>query len=134
MSNARILSVAPMLNVADIIAEVTFFRDVLGFTDLMGEGGYSVMHRDGTEIHIAENHDEEVLSHVKGRMQIYVQTDDIDALWSHAQAFSETYRTRTLFEREYGMTEFHMQTPGGILVFVAEGTGHRQERLAAKGA
>ena len=134
MSNARILSVAPMLNVADIIAEVTFFRDVLGFTDLMGEGGYSVMHRDGTEIHIAENHDEEVLSHVNGRMQIYVQTDDIDALWEHAQAFSETYRTRTLFEREYGMTEFHMQTPGGILVFVAEGTGHRQERLAAKGA
>lgn len=134
MSNARILSVAPMLNVADNIAEVTFFRDVLGFTDLMGEGGYSVMHRDGTEIHIAENHDEEVLSHVNGRMQIYVQTDDIDALWEHAQAFSETYRTRTLFEREYGMTEFHMQTPGGILVFVAEGTGHRQERLAAKGA
>lgn len=39
MSNARIVSVAPMLNVADIIAEVTFFRDVLGFTDLMGEGG-----------------------------------------------------------------------------------------------
>ena len=68
MSNARIVSVAPMLNVADSIAEVTFFRDVLGFTDLMGEGGYSVMHRDGTEIHIAENHDEEVLSHVKGRM------------------------------------------------------------------
>ena len=134
MSNARIVSVAPMLNVADIIAEVTFFRDVLGFTDLMGEGGYSVMHRDGAEIHIAENHDEEVLSHVNGRMQIYVQTDDIDALWEHAQAFSETYRTRTLFEREYGMTEFHMQTPGGILVFVAEGTGHRQERLAAKGA
>ena len=134
MSNARIVSVAPMLNVADIIAEVTFFRDVLGFTDLMGEGGYSVMHRDGTEIHIAENHDEEVLSHVKGRMQIYVQTDDIDALWEHAQAFSETYRTRALFEREYGMTEVHMETPGGILVFVAEGTGHRQERLAAKGA
>ena len=77
MSNARIVSVAPMLNVADINAEVTLFRDVLGFTDLMGEGGYSVMHRDGTEIHIAENHDEEVLSHVKGRMQIYVQTDDI---------------------------------------------------------
>ena len=134
MSNARILSVAPMLNVADIIAEVTFFRDVLGFTDLMGEGGYSVMHRDGTEIHIAENHDEEVLSHVKGRMQIYVQTDDIDALWEHAQPFSETYRMRARFEREYGMTEFHIHTPGGILVFVAEGTGHRQERLAAKRA
>ena len=134
MSNARIVSVAPMLNVADSIAEVTFFRDVLGFTDLLGEPGYAVMHRDGTEIHIAENHDEEVLSHVKGRMQIYVQTDDIDALWPHAQTFSETYRTRALFEREYGMTEFHMETPGGILVFVAEGTGHRQERLAAKGA
>ena len=123
-----------MLNVADIIAEVTFFRDVLGFTDLMGEGGYSVMHRDGTEIHIAENHDEEVLSHVNGRMQIYVQTDDIDALWQRAQPFLETYRMRALFEREYGMTEFHIHTPGGILVFVGEATGHRMERLAAKGA
>lgn len=134
MTDCRILSVAPMLNVADIIAEVTFFRDVLGFTDLLGEPGYAVMHRDGTEIHIAENHDEEVLSHVKGRMQIYVQTDDIDALWERAQPFSETYRMRALFEREYGMTEFHIHTPGGILVFVGEGTGHRMERLAAKGA
>lgn len=134
MTDCRILSVAPMLNVADIIAEVTFFRDVLGFTDLLGEPGYAVMHRDGNEVHIAENHDEEVLSHVKGRMQIYVQTDDIDAMWEHAQAFSETYRTRALFEREYGMTEFHIHTPGGILVFVGEGTGHRMERLAAKGA
>ena len=133
MSNARILSVAPMLNVADSIAEVTFFRDVLGFTDLLGEPGYAVMHRDGNEVHIAENHDEEVLSHVKGRMQIYVQTDDIDALWSQAQQFSDTYRTRALFERDYGMTEFHIHTPGGILVFVGEATGHRQERIAAKG-
>ena len=123
-----------MLNVADIIAEVTFFRDVLGFIDLLGEPGYAVMHRDGNEIHIAENHDEEVLSHVKGRMQIYVQTDDIDVLWQRAQPFLETYRMRALFEREYGMTEFHIHTPGGILVFVAEGTGHRMERLAAKEA
>ena len=134
MTDFRIVSVAPMLNVADSIAEIAFFRDVLGFTNLMNDPGYAVMHRDGNEIHIAENHDEEVLSHVKGRMQIYVQTDDIDALWQRAQPFSETYRMRALFEREYGMTEFHIHTPGGILVFVGEATGHRQERLAAKGA
>jgi hypothetical protein len=134
MTDFRIVSVAPMLNVADSIAEVTFFHDVLGFTNLMNDPGYAVMHRDGNEVHIAENHDEEVLSHVKGRMQIYVQTDDIDALWQRAQPFSETYRMRALFEREYGMTEFHIHTPGGILVFVGEATGHRQERLAAKGA
>ena len=134
MTDFRIVSVAPMLNVADSIAEIAFFRDVLGFTNLMNDPGYAVMHRDGNEVHIAENHDEEVLSHVNGRMQIYVQTDDIDALWQLAQPFSETYRMRALFEREYGMTEFHIHTPGGILVFVAEATGHRQERLAAKGA
>jgi predicted enzyme related to lactoylglutathione lyase len=123
-----------MLNVADSIAEVTFFRDVLGFTDLLGEPGYAVMHRDGNEVHIAENKDESALSHVRGHMEIYVQTDDIDAMWERAQPFSETYRMRALFEREYGMTEFHIHTPGGILVFVGEGTGHRMERLAAKGA
>ncbi|MFM7186856.1 MAG: VOC family protein [Armatimonadota bacterium] len=134
MTTARILSVAPMLNVADSIAEVTFFRDVLGFVNVHDEPGYAVMQRDGTNIHIAETNDAEVLSHVKGRMQIYVQTDDIDALWERAKPFSSTYRTRDLFEREYGMTEFHMETPGGILVFVAEGTGHRLERLAAKGS
>lgn len=134
MSTARIVSVAPMLNVADSIAEIAFFRDVLGFTDLLGEPGYAVMHRDGNEVHIAENHDEAVLSHVKGHMQIYVQTDDIDAMWERAKPFSETYRTRELFEREYGMTEFHMETPGGILVFVAEGTGHVLERRAANGS
>ncbi len=134
MADSRILSVAPMLNVADSGAEIAFFRDVLGFTDLLNEPGYAVMHRDGNEVHIAESSDEAVLSHVRGHMQIYIQTDDIDALWELAQPFSDQYRTRDLFERPYGMTEFHMETPGGILVFVGESTGHRLERLAAKGA
>ena len=134
MFEAKILSVAPMLNVADSIAEIAFFRDVLGFTDLLGEPGYAVMHRDGNEVHIAEHHDEAVLSHVNGHMQIYIQTDDIDAMWERAKPFSETYRTRELFVREYGMTEFHMETPGGILVFVGEATGHVLERRAANGS
>ena len=134
MTDFRIVSVAPMLNVADSIAEIAFFRDVLGFTNLMNDPGYAVMHRDGNEVHIAENKDEAVLCHVKGHTEIYVKTDDIDALWSHAQTFSETYRTRALFERDYGMTEFHMETPGGILVFVGEATGHVLERRAANGS
>jgi hypothetical protein len=38
------------------------------------------------------------------------------------KTFKDRYRIRDLFEREYGMTEFHVSDPNGCLVFVGEPT------------
>jgi hypothetical protein len=49
----------------------------------------------------------------------------IQALWEHVEAFKNRYRIRDLFDREYGMTEFHIEDPSGCLVFVGEPTSKR---------
>jgi hypothetical protein len=38
------------------------------------------------------------------------------------KTFQERYKIRELFDREYGMTEFHIGDPNGCLVFVGEPT------------
>jgi hypothetical protein len=44
----------------------------------------------------------------------------IQALWEHVTTFKDRYRIRDLFDRKYGMTEFHISDPNSCLVFVAE--------------
>jgi hypothetical protein len=48
-------------------------------------------------------------------------------MWKHVQAFNGRYKMRDLFDRDYGMTEFHINDPSGVLVFVGEAT----ERMAS---
>ena len=43
-------------------------------------------------------------------------------LWQHVQSFKDRYRLRELFDRDYGMTEFHIIDPNSCLVFVGETT------------
>jgi len=43
-------------------------------------------------------------------------------LWQHVQSFKDRYRLRELFDRDYGMTEFHIIDPNSCLVFVGERT------------
>ena len=37
------------------------------------------------------------------------------------------YRVRDLFDRDYGMTEFHVEDPNGCLVFVGQPTRERNQ-------
>ena len=53
-------------------------------------------------------------------MQIYIEVTDVHSLWNHVQTFRGKHQIRDLFEREYGMTEFHIGDPNGCLVFVGE--------------
>jgi len=38
------------------------------------------------------------------------------------KTFKDRYHMRDLFERDYGMTELHIEDPNGCLVFVGEPT------------
>lgn len=54
--------------------------------------------------------------------EIYIEVSDIHGLWEHVKTFKNRYRIRDLFDREYGMTEFHIADPNGCLIFVGEPT------------
>lgn len=112
--------ISPMLAVADMEETLAFYYDVLGFTATMKSPEYSIVARDGQTIHFMKAASEEVMKCVRGHTEIYIEVSDIDSLWQHVKGFKHRYKIRDPFEREYGMTEFHVEDPNGCLVFVGE--------------
>ncbi|MDB4948352.1 MAG: glyoxalase/bleomycin resistance protein/dioxygenase [Gemmatimonadetes bacterium] len=121
-SSSTVKRISPMLAVESMESTLAFFRDVLGFTPTLVAAGYAIVERDGQTIHFMDAADEEVLRCVRGHTEIYIEVRGIRALWEHVRTFKDRYRIRDLFDREYGMTEFHIEDPGSCLVFVAERT------------
>jgi catechol 2,3-dioxygenase-like lactoylglutathione lyase family enzyme len=114
--------ISPMLAVADMDETILFYQNVLGFSPTMRSPEYSIMERDGQTIHFQKAASEEVLKCVRGHTEIYIEVSGIDSLWEHVKAFKNRYKIRDLFDREYGMTEFHIGDPNDCLVFVGEPT------------
>jgi len=109
-----------MLAVADMEQTVGFYESVLGFTPTRKSPEYSIVERDGQTIHFMRAASEEVLRSVRGHTEIYIEVSDIAPLWEHVSRFKPDYRIRDLFDRDYGMREFHIGDPNGCLVFVGQ--------------
>jgi catechol 2,3-dioxygenase-like lactoylglutathione lyase family enzyme len=119
-----------MLAVADMEETIAFYHNVLGFNPTMKSPEYSIVERDGQTIHFMKAASEEVLQCVRGHTEIYIEVRGIHSLWEHVKTFKDRYHVRDLFDREYGMTEFHIADPNDCLVFVGEPTARPR---AAKG-
>ncbi len=118
--------ISPMLAVANMEETLMFYRDVLGFNAVMKSPQYSIVERDGQTIHFMNAASEEVLRCVRGHTEIYIEVSGIASLWEHVRNFKDRYKIRDLFDREYGMTEFHINDPNGCLVFLGEPTAARK--------
>lgn len=109
-----------MLATANMEETILFYQSVLGFTPTMKSPEYLIVERDGQTIHFQKAASEEVMKCVREHTEIYIEVSGIHALWEHVKTFKNHYRIRDLFDREYGMTEFHIGDPNGCLVFVGE--------------
>ncbi len=114
--------ISPMLAAADMEQTLAFYQEVLGFSVFMKSAGYAILQRDGLTIHFMKAASQHVMDCVRGHTEIYIEVSGIRGLWEHVKTFQEKYRIRELFEREYGMTEFHIDDPNGCLVLVGEPT------------
>jgi catechol 2,3-dioxygenase-like lactoylglutathione lyase family enzyme len=114
--------ISPMLAVANMEETLAFYQEVLGFTPRMKSPGYSILERDGQTIHFQKAASEQVMNCVRGHAEVYIEVSGIHFLWEHVRTFKDRYRIRELFDREYGMTEFHISDPNDCLVFVGEPT------------
>jgi catechol 2,3-dioxygenase-like lactoylglutathione lyase family enzyme len=112
--------ISPMLATANMVETLAFFKDVLGFTVTMHSPNYSIVERDHQSIHLQNAANEEIMKLVREHTEIYIEVSGIRALWQHVQTFKDHYRIRDIFDREYGMTEFHIIDPNSCLVFVGE--------------
>jgi catechol 2,3-dioxygenase-like lactoylglutathione lyase family enzyme len=111
-----------MLAVADMEQTLAFYQDMLGFVPTMKSAEYSIVARDGQIIHFMKAASEEVMKRLRGHVEIYIEVRGIRDIWEHVKSFKIRYKIRDLFDREYGMTEFHIQDPNGYLIFVGEPT------------
>ena len=114
--------ISPMLAAADMEETLAFYHEVLGFKPMMKSAEYTIVERDGHTIHFMKAASEEVMKCVRGHTEIYVEVSNIASLWEHVKTFKARYHIRDLFDRDYGMTEFHIEDPNGCLVFVGEPT------------
>jgi catechol 2,3-dioxygenase-like lactoylglutathione lyase family enzyme len=113
--------ISPMLAAADMEQTLAFYQDVLGFKPVE----YAIVERDAQTIHFMKAASEEVMKCVRGHTEIYIEVSNIDVLWKHVEPFKDRYRVRDLFDRDYGMTEFHVEDPNGCLVFIGQPTHER---------
>ena len=118
--------ISPMLAVANMEETLAFYQEVLGFIARMKSADYSIVERDGQTIHFMKAASEEVMRCVRGHTEIYIEVSGIASLWEQVKTFKGRYSIRDLFERDYGMTEFHIDDPNGCLVFVGEPTVARE--------
>jgi len=118
-----VLRISPMLAAANMDETLAFYQEVLGFSTVRQSPGYSIIQRDGLTIHIQRAADDAVLRSMKEHTEIYIEVRDIRTLWEQVKAFKDRYKIREIFDRNYGMTEFHIIDPSGVLIFVGEVTG-----------
>ena len=116
----QVKRISPMLTAADMDATLAFYTDILGFTASLKSPAYSIVERDGATIHFMKAASEEVMKAVRGHTEIYIEVADIASLWEHVSRFKKEYRIQDLFDRDYGMREFHIGDPNGCLVFVGQ--------------
>lgn len=114
--------ISPMLATDNMEQTLSFYETVLGFTPSLKTSDYSIIERDGQTVHFQKAASQEVMKAMREHTEIYIEVSGIHDLWEHVKTFKNHYRIRDLFEREYGMTEFHIADPNGCLVFVGEPT------------
>lgn len=121
-STTTLKRISPMLASDDMDKSISFYQNVLGFTTMLQSPEYSIVERDGQTIHIQKSASDEVMKCMREHTEIYIEVSGIHELWEHVKTFKNQYRIRDLFDRDYGMTEFHIADPHGCLVFVGETT------------
>jgi catechol 2,3-dioxygenase-like lactoylglutathione lyase family enzyme len=128
MGGATIVKrISPMLATDNMDETILFYQTVLGFKSIMNSPEYAIVERDGLTIHLQKAADEATMRCMREHTEIYIEVADIHDLWEHVKTFKNRYRIRDLFDREYGMTEFHIADPHGCLVFVGEPTPRRAD-------
>lgn len=120
-NTATILSAAPILGARDIDETLAFYQDVLGFSVVRNEFGYAIIKHGSALIHF-RCPAQALPAGAKDIREIYIEVHGIAALWEKAGRHKDSYKMRGLFDQPYGMTEFHVIDPNGILVFAGEQT------------
>jgi catechol 2,3-dioxygenase-like lactoylglutathione lyase family enzyme len=122
IAKTTIKRISPMLSVADMEITTSFYCEVLLFDIVLASPNYTIVGRDGMSVHLHGPTPEDIMHDIRGHVEIYIEVDDIETLWEHVKSYNGRFRIRDLFDRDYGMTEFHIADPDDCLVFIGQVT------------
>lgn len=118
------IQVTPFLGVAAMEPALAFYRDLLGFTVHVDEGGYAYVERERVGMRLLQL-DADALN-PPGCSHIYLDVRDVNARFAEYEA-----RLRELpagrwgppKDQPYGQREFWVRDPDGNLVTFGQGIG-----------
>jgi len=120
MSDYKAKILSPIVPVSDMENSIRFYTDVLGFHTALRSDTYSILTKDNASLHLTRAENPSVLDATRGHLSFYLEVGEIESLWSHVSGFRDRYKIRDLFDRDYGMREFHIADPDDCLIFVGE--------------
>ncbi|MEO1694499.1 MAG: VOC family protein, partial [Pseudomonadota bacterium] len=119
--SAKLAQITPFLRVSDMDAAVSFYGDVLGFRDVyrIHDPNYAFLKRDNAAVRLMQVDADFDLTRPEAQQVIYIDVDDIDALYNELRPRLDTLpraRLRGLHDTFYGQREFHVVDGDTILV------------------
>jgi len=118
---ARVKSSTPVFLVGDIQATISWYQRI-GFEAEYFPPGFGILSRDDVRIFV-QGHPGYKRPHDPGRYErdawdLYIETDNVAALFAEFSDQPEVEITGALSERDYGQIEFEVTDPNGyVLVF-----------------
>lgn len=94
-----------MIPTSDFEASTGFFVEVLGFTHVFSSPTYRICEKDNLTVHFLRAGDD------IGQMEIYLEVDDVDAVWRSIESRVGHLKHRAPFNQDYGMREIHIEVP-----------------------
>lgn len=111
----KLLFLSPMVPCTDLDGAAAFLEAALGFRVVFVTETYRVCERDGLTLHLQQ------AGEGTGPVAVYLEVDDLEAVWQAARPHLAGLRHREPFEQPYRMREFHVDLPHTqCLLFVGE--------------
>lgn len=118
------IQVTPLLGVAAMEPALAFYRDLLGFTVHVNDGGYAYVERERIGLRLLAL-DAGALN-PPGCSHIYIDVRDVEALFADYEpqlAALPAERWGAPKTHPYGQREFWVRDPDGNLITFGEGVG-----------
>ncbi len=111
----KALYLSPMIPSFDLKETGLFFSELLGFRTIMDTPEYAIYGRHDRTVHLLR------AGEAIGQMEVYLEVDDVDALWEDIRDKVAHLQVKVPFDQPYGMREMHIGIPATkALLFVGQ--------------
>lgn len=119
----RLTQITPFVPCSSLQAQISFYRDVLGFAVGFEAENYAFLRCDSVAIRLVEVDAAIDLRSPEREGSFYVDVSGIDALYDRLRPKLDNLpsgRVRAPFDQAYGQREFHVADEDCTLVFFGE--------------